>query len=533
MKKLFTTMLIAATAAAASATDYTTTMKVNAGYNPVDKFDNTIVSIDENSNGTCKFTLKNITFNVYGQTSYVGNLVIDNVNLTSAGVYKLFSAEQQVELTPGDDESKTWIGPSSSALVEGGTPVYLTGEIRNGKLYANLVVDCCPALGKSLRISLGDDAYTIGQLPNYGFEAFHTATYKDKNSQEPDGWHSFMSATGSLVGFVSGTPHTDTSNEVRPGSNGTGSVLVYSSKIFGSIIANGTITTGQMSAGAMSADDAKNNAFLDFSNESKDAKGDPFYATVDALPDSISIWVKFVQGTPVKDYPYATASAVITDGTRYQDPEDKTATYKNVVAKAQNATIESLDGKWQSISVPFDYDKYKSNNAAANAILVTISTNATPGKGSDGDKLNVDDVELVYNTGLSSITVGGKDVEGFDTNKYYYENLTSEKTVSLDDIEVVKTGKGSKVMKFISRSDNNPNVATVTIAVVSADCKTVNRYTLKFKENTTGINGTVAAFDNNASAEKIYNLNGQRVSSMQNGKVYIVKMGDKTVKVVK
>lgn len=531
MRKLFTTMLLAASAIGASATDYQTTMKVNAGYNPIDEFANTLVSVDENTDGTCKFTLKNISFSVYGQKTYVGNLILDNVSLTNAGVYKLFTTEQQVELQPGDDTGKTWIGPSSSALVEGGTPIYLTGEIRNGQLYANLVVDCCPALGRSLRISLGDGAYTIGQLPNSGFESFHTATYNKKTSQEPDGWHSFMTATGSLAMFVKGTPHTDSSDETRPGSKGSKSVLVYSSAEVLKQIPNGTITTGQMSAGGADAASTDNHAFLDFSNSEKDAKGDPFYATVDALPDSITMWVKFVQGTPDAENPYATASAVITDGTRYQDPEDKT--YTNVVAKAKNAQIASLDGAWQRITVPFDYESYLENFASANAILVTISTNATPGKGSATDKLNVDDVELVYNAGLSSVSVNGTAVKDFSTKKYYYENLQSDKVVSLDDIEVVKTGYDSKIMKFISRSDNNPGAATVTIVVVSADCKTVNRYTLKFKEPTSDINTVEASFDNNASATKIYNVNGQLVSAMQNCGVYIVKTAGKTVKVVK
>lgn len=531
MRKLLVSMFFAATAMMASAADYTTTMKVNAGYNPIDEFANTVVSVDENGDGTCKFTLKNISFKVYGQSSFVGNLVIDNVSMTEAGVYKLFSTQQQVELQTGDDDSKTWIGPSVSALVEGGTPVYLTGEIRNGQLYANLVVDCCPALGRSLRISLGDGSYTVGQLPNSGFETFHEAVYNTKTSNEPDGWHSFMTATGSFAMFVKGTPHTDISDEARPGSKGSKSVLVYSAEKIMGQIPNGTITTGQMSAGAASAGDTKNHAFLDFSNTEKDAKGDPFYATVDALPDSISVWVKFVQGEPDAANPYATASAVITDGTRYQDPEDKT--YDNVVAKAKNAEIASLDGVWQRVTIPFDYESYLSNSASANAMLVTISTNATPGKGSATDKLNVDDVELVYNAGLSSISLDGKELDGFTTKKYYYENLESEKKVSLDDIDVVKTGYGSNVMKFISRSDNNPGNATVTIAVVSADCKTVNRYTLKFKEPTSGINKVEASFAGNSYGARIYNVNGQRVSSMQKGNVYVVKTADKVVKVVK
>ncbi|MBQ1611505.1 MAG: hypothetical protein II087_06360, partial [Muribaculaceae bacterium] len=51
---------------------------------------------------------------------------------------------------------------------------------------------------------------------------------------------------------------------------------------------------------------------------------------------------QFNQGTPNSEHPYATVSAVITDGSRYQDPEDQA--YTNVVAKAANRQI-SVTGK--------------------------------------------------------------------------------------------------------------------------------------------------------------------------------------------
>ena len=53
------------------------------------------------------------------------------------------------------------------------------------------------------------------------------------------------------------------------------------------------------------------------------------------------------------EYPYATMSAIITDGTRCQDPAPADASTANIVAKAQNNTITSNEAEWQQLIVPF------------------------------------------------------------------------------------------------------------------------------------------------------------------------------------
>ncbi len=535
MKKILSTMFFAAAAIAASATDYTTALSVNAGAG-TSEYPNTVVSIDETGNGKCKVTIKNVSYKYYTQEMPVGTIVINDVDFKQAGIYNLLGSVTGIDIQPGDDESISWQGPGYSALCGGAVPAYFSGEIRGGKLYGNLLLDTYPAIKRTLKITLGDGTYTIGQIPNSGFENFHTVTVSKTSSQEPDTWHSFMSSTGGYAAFVNQTIHTAESNDVRPNSTGSKSVLITANEAIIGQIPNGTITTGQMSAGHIKADNPLNNAFLDFSNESLDANGDPFYTTVDAKPDALKLWVKFQQGSGdlATGYPYATVSAALTDGTRYQEPVAEGTEVKNVAARAQNAQIESKD-EWQELTIPFDYDSYTANGVDAKAIFVTISTNATPGKGSADDKLFVDDVELIYNAKLSSIKVGGKDLEGFTTDKYYYDGLNSDKEVELDDIEVVKDGVGASVSKSISRNEKTPGKATVTATVVSGDCKTVNRYTLVFSEPVAdGISSVKTTTDLNASAQKIYTLSGQQVSRMISGNVYMVKTIDgKTVKVVK
>ena len=165
------------------------------------------------------------------------------------------------------------------------------------------------------------------------------------------------------------------------------------------------MTTGRMNAGAMIATDPANHAYLDMSKTDLDGNGDPFYTTMYSVPDSIAVWVKFKQGTPNAEHPYATISAVITDGTRYQDPEDKE--YTNVVAKAKNNTIATTNGEWVRVTAPF---VYTDNAVEPKAVLVTISTNADAGQGSNNDEVLVDDIAFIYNAKVTGLKIKGQDV---------------------------------------------------------------------------------------------------------------------------
>ena len=338
-----------------------------------------------------------------------------------------------------------------------------------------------------------------------------------------------MSSTGTFASLVGSVPHTFISDETRPGSTGIKSVRVTSGLVFGSVPANGTITTGQMQASAMLATDTDNCAFLDFENEAVDGNGDPFYTVLNGKPDSVSVWVKFKQGQDLGENKYATISAVVTDGTRYQDPEDTEVTYTNVVAKAQDKEIESLDFTWQQLTIPFDYDTYASNNAEAKALLVTISTNAQPGVGSsDGenpDELYVDDIRLIYNAGLEQLTVKGSEVTLEDgKTAYEIDNLTGE--LSINDIVAVSDGRGASIKKTVEAVDGG---ALVTVTVTSNDYQTVNTYTVNVKGVTSGIDKVETVTENGVQA--IYTIDGRQVSSMDAKGLYIVRVAGRTFKV--
>ena len=538
MKRFFTSLLATAAFAVSSmATDYKDMMTVSLDGNPTTPTETTI-SVEKTDDSGYTLSLKNFVLYVSSGDQVfpmpVGTIVLENVEAVTKGDVTTLKTSQDIEIAEGDDPTYegSWIGPGLSAdgdLI----PVNMTGEIRGDKFYTVININF---MGMNIDVVFGNGGY---QITNSDFELFHKATYGENTSDEPNAWHSFMSSTGSFSSYVSGTPHTFISEEVRPGSTGTKSVQLTSGivKMLGGIIkipANGTITTGQLKAGAASATSTDNNSFLDLTNEAVDGNGDPFYTILNGQPDAIKVWVKFKQGKideKNKDYKYATISAIITDGTYYQDPEDKA--YTNVVAKAQNKEIESKGFEWQEITVPFDYASYATNNAETKAILVTLSTNAQPGVASSSedepDVLLIDDLSLVYNSHLASLKVKGTEVEGFDKNVLSYD-LKGEGAIGVDDIEAVSDGQGAYVTKAVEGTDKG---VKVTITVTSNDLKTTNVYTLNIEGATTpGINKVETTTGKGTAA--IYNVNGQRVDNMSQKGLYIIRQADgKTVKVLK
>lgn len=539
MKRFFTSLLATAAFAVSSmATDYKDMMTVSLDGNPTTPTETTI-SVEKTDDSGYTLSLKNfVLYMTTGDQVFpmpVGTIVLENVEAVTKGDVTTLKTSQDIEIAEGDDPTYegSWIGPGLSA---DGTliPVNMTGEIRGDKFYTVININF---MGMNIDVVFGNGGY---QIENSGFENFHTATYVDgKNkytSDEPNAWHSFNSgiATGSLsflTKYALQNGNTSVSDDVRPGSTGTKSVAIKSSIVMGFQPANGTMTTGRLQAGSTTATDAANCSFLDMSSTDTDGNGDPFYTVLNGRPDALSVWVKYKQGQVNEQYPYATVSAVITDGTRYQDPEDKA--YTNVVAKAQDKTIESKGFEWQNLVIPFDYTSYASNDAQAKALLVTISTNAQPGVGSNDaenpDMIIVDDISLVYNSHLASLKVKGTEVEGFDKNVLSYD-LKGEGAISVDDIEAVSDGQGAYVTKAVEGTDKG---VKVTITVTSNDLKTTNVYTLNIEgATTTGINKVETTTGKGTAA--IYNVNGQRVDNMSQKGLYIIRQADgKTVKVLK
>lgn len=536
MKKLFTSMALALASLGAMATDYTDQLEVAINGESVTLTSK--ITVDKQENGKYTLQLHDFMLQSGSDVIPVGNIDLNDVEgTTDANGVTTLRYNNTILLSNGDNpEIVQWMGP-----LLGPVPVDMIAEIRGEKLYTVININMA-SLGQVIKVTFGNGGYQIG---NAGFENFHTASVTNPysssdvvTSDEPDNWHSFMSATNDglaavLAWMATNTPHTFISDVTRPGSKGTHSVLITSTSILG-IVANGTITTGRLNAGSATAADKANHSWCDLSSTDTDANGDPFYTELSGLPDSVSVWVKFKQKSPSSEYPYATISAAITDGTYYQDPEDKE--YTNVIARAKNNTIESLDGAWQKVTVPFNYE-IDSNEAfdsslmdGRKVLLVTISTNAEPGKGSI-DSLNVDDIELIYGCKLNDIKLKGESIVALEDGVFNYEaSVNSDTEITSDDITVTSSSKGARITKSVTTVENSNDVKVV-VTVTTADLKESNTYTFVLS-NTSGISSVAKTTDKQLKA--VYNMAGQRIGKSKAGQMVISKYADgTTVKSIK
>lgn len=218
--------------------------------------------------------------------------------------------------------------------------------------------------------------FAQGQIDNSGFEQWESVA----GAEEPVNWNGFLSATGNWAWAAAN--QMEQSSDVRPGSTGTKSARIWSRSTF-SIVANGNMTLGQINMGSTTPSDPAN------FNQSVTGNTDHSQALTDA-PDSLVFWVKF---NPISGGSMARVKATLHDDFDYQDPEDA-ASAAHVVAIAE-LNYGTTNGSWVRKSIPFDYSV--GTTTGNTHILVTFTTNMTPGGGDADDEVFIDDVELIYN----------------------------------------------------------------------------------------------------------------------------------------
>lgn len=504
MKKLFTLFFAASLSLGSYAADFTDSLVVSIN-NVAMPAQTSTISVNAQDNGKYSFLLKDFSFS---------GMSIGDINLT--------------DVEGNTVNGTTYLRTAQTVTVSlyGTTmnlPIILRSEIKSNKLYVDMDIAGVPGMTIHATFAGGGDLGGF-QIPNSGFEDYYTYT-DHSNIEEPLYWHSFASASGDWASAVNNTKHTEPSTEVRPGSKGKMSLKVTSTSILG-FIANGTVTTGRMNAGSMAAGNTANHAQADMSSTDKDGHGDPFYVALNGQPDSLEVWVAFKQAKAKADHPYATVSAITTDGTYYQDPENKDYTNKRAEARYRKLTTTFSGDKlvWKKLSIPFTED----NKAITpKTILVTMSTNADAGAGSDGDVLYIDDLSLIYNAPtVKGISFKGQTIT-FSSNA---ATVNASGTVSASDFAVETEGALGAQTSISFNTVNNVVVATVI--VTSGDYKSFQIYTVKLPGATATAIHSVATDNNNAPSE-LFNLAGQRISNAQPGQVVIVKKGGKAVKVVK
>ena len=465
MRKLSTLFCAVLMTLSAMATDYKGNLTVSI--NGEGSTQPATISIVENA-GKYNLSILNFMLGEGESVLPVGNIVIENVtgavagNLTTLYVNKNITIQKGNVAGIADD---AWLGP-----MLGEVPVKMSSSFNtNGFLGVNIDIDMVSTLGQVIKVTF-ENVGNHFQMPNSDFE-----TWSNENNA-PKHWHGFESVKGKLSGTAKSKTKLVSSKNVRPGSKGLTSAVVTSTKVF-TVIANGTMTNGVLNAGSISAADASNHSETDLSSTSKDANGDPFATPMYAKPDSVKFWMRFTQAKAQASYPNAAFNAVITDGTYYQDPENKT--YTNKVAVAAPNKADMTVGDWRLVSCPFDYASYVANGAEAKAILLTVSTNATPGKGSYSngvaDSVYVDDLELVYLADIKSVSFKGATLDLANTDI----DIADDDVISASDFVVEKIGEDAKVTTLV---EANAKGYQAVISVVSGDLNTQKTLVFNFNK---------------------------------------------------
>lgn len=327
-----------------------------------------------------------------------------------------------------------------------------------------------PAEGITARF---DNVYDHFQLPNSNMEAWAA------DNGEPDRWHGFKTAKGSFAGTAANGGKLASSTDVRPGSTGEHSAVITTGSVMG-FTANGTMTNGQLNAGWLSASDTRNHAEMDKTSTNTDACGEKFYMPVYAKPDAFKVWVKF---TPYNANDKATVSVKTFDGTYYQEPVDKE--YTNLSGTIVGGQINACD--WTEFTFPMDYNIYAAYNAATEAIFVTFSTNATPGQGTVGDAVFVDDMELIYLANMTDLRYQGVTLQGWNPAVTDY-TLVMDGEPNLDDFTADVTGASAVVTKTMEQTDNGYRIA---ISAVAGDLQTATAYVINVTVPAAGMKGDV------------------------------------------
>jgi len=288
---------------------------------------------------------------------------------------------------------------------------------------------------KTLLIALISSSVSLSfgqaQIGNGDFESFGTAF-----GGEPTNWNSFLSASGTWSGVAS--DQIAESPDVRPGTTGTKSCRIFSKSTLG-IVANGNVTLGKINMGSTTPANA--------SNYNASITNDPdFSEALTDQPDSIVFWAKF---TPNGGSGNARMKAVLHDSYDYRDPQDGASATHVVATAVEN--YPSTGGNWVRFSVPFVY----TGPAAVNTfILVTFTTNETPGGGDANDEVLIDDVELIYNptSGINEVNNDGI-IVSMDNAKNYIKitsanELKGDYTVFNNLGQDIQSGSISSEVEF-------------------------------------------------------------------------------------
>ena len=266
-------------------------------------------------------------------------------------------------------------------------------------------------------LSIIHSAAAQTQMANRDFEQW---TSIGKGDAVPKQWHSYGDADCQLRGIYSWGCGPMTKNHSNRVSGHTGyGCEIQSSSLAGNIV-NGVLTTGQMQFASTDNKNPENCTYSDKDNKC----GHKAAMAFTGRPDSVYFWCKFEMKKPSN---VAVAKFHLHGNLAYKDisTHSSATAQKGKIGNAFCEFRDPNDGKWHQYKFAFTY--YDEQNRVVKSamrtpsfILACFSTNKIAKGGHTGDKLSIDDIEMIYNKRLSHIHINGMALPDFDPDRTEY-----------------------------------------------------------------------------------------------------------------
>lgn len=111
------------------------------------------ITVVDNGNGTCDFTLRNFHLIDGDSDLAIGNVQLKGVKMETVDGISTISTNQSIVIGEGDDPSvPLWMGPGL-----GDVPIVLSGKLTATALYVNIDIDMTESLSQVINVVVGQE----------------------------------------------------------------------------------------------------------------------------------------------------------------------------------------------------------------------------------------------------------------------------------------------------------------------------------------------------------------------------------------
>ena len=120
------------------------------------------ITVVNNGDGTCDFSLKNFMLTDGDSEMAIGNIDLKKVKMEEKDGVTLISTNQTIEIQPGDDPTipeEDWWGP-----ILGEVPIILSGKLTSSDLYVNIDIDMSETLEQIINVVVGQEKKIVSGI---------------------------------------------------------------------------------------------------------------------------------------------------------------------------------------------------------------------------------------------------------------------------------------------------------------------------------------------------------------------------------